>query len=212
MKLKKPIVIGIAGGTCSGKSSIASIVVEDFHDTNSVNIIKEDDYYKDQSHLDMEERIKTNYDHPLAFDFDLMEKHIKDLINGNPIEKPTYDYTVHNRSDKTEIVYPSDVLIIEGLFALYTKAIRDLEDIKIFVDTPADVRFIRRLQRDVEERARTVESITTQYLTTVKPMHDQFLEPTKQYADIIIPQGKSNKVAIDLLITKINSILNEKML
>ena len=212
MKLKRPIVIGIAGGTCSGKTSIASILIEEFRYTNSVNIIKEDDYYKDQSHMPMEERVKTNYDHPLAFDFDLMYQNIQQLIKGETVEKPTYDYTIHNRSAQTEIIKPSDVLIIEGLFALYTPEIRDLEDIKIFVDTPADVRFIRRLERDVSERARTVESITSQYLTTVKPMHDQFLEPTKQYADIIIPQGKENKVAIDLLKTKINSILNEKML
>lgn len=212
MTRTKPVVIGIAGGTCSGKSSIANILIEAFRYTKSINIIKEDDYYKDQSHLPMEERVKTNYDHPLAFDFDLMTEHIKKLINGESIEKPTYDYTVHNRSDKTEIVHPSDVLIIEGLFALYNKEIRDIEDIKIFVDTPADVRFIRRLKRDVAERARTVDNITEQYLTTVKPMHDQFLEPTKQYADIIIPQGKSNTVAIDLLKTKINSIFNEKMI
>ncbi|MBR5755825.1 MAG: uridine kinase, partial [Erysipelotrichaceae bacterium] len=165
-----------------------------------------------QSDLPMEERVKTNYDHPLAFDFDLMTQHINDLINRKTIEKPTYDYTVHNRSNKTEIVNPSDILIIEGLFALYNKDIRDLEDIKVFVDTPADERFIRRLKRDVKERARTVDSITTQYLTTVKPMHDQFIEPTKQYADVIIPQGKSNSVAIDLLKTKINSIIDEKML
>jgi len=211
MKLKKPIVIGIAGGTCSGKTSIASILIEEFRYTNSVNIIKEDDYYKDQSDMPMEERVKTNYDHPLAFDFDLMYKHIQQLIEGKQIEKPTYDYTIHNRSEKTEVIQPSDVLIIEGLFALYTPEIRDLEDIKIFVDTAADVRFIRRLKRDVSERARTVDSITSQYLNTVKPMHDQFLEPTKQYADIIIPQGKENKVAIDLLKTKINSIINEKM-
>ena len=212
MSSTKPVVIGIAGGTCSGKSSIANILIEEFKYTKSINIIKEDDYYTDQSDMPMEERVKTNYDHPLAFDFDLMTEHIKKLINGESIEKPTYDYTVHNRSDKTEIIHPSDVLIIEGLFALYNKEIRDLEDIKIFVDTPADVRFIRRLKRDVAERARTVENITEQYLTTVKPMHDQFLEPTKKYADIIIPQGKSNTVAIDLLKTKINSIFNEKML
>ena len=208
----KPVVIGIAGGTCSGKSSIAGILIDEFRYTNSINIIREDDYYKDQSHLSMEERAKTNYDHPLAFDFDLMIDHLNKLIAGETIEKPTYDYTVHNRSNVTEIVHPSDVLIIEGLFALYTREIRDLEDIKIFVDTPADIRFIRRLKRDVKERARTIESITDQYLTTVKPMHDQFLEPTKQFADIIIPQGKSNTVAIDLLKTKINSILNEKMI
>ena len=208
----KPVVNGIAGGTCSGKSSIAGILIDEFRYTNSINIIREDDYYKDQSHLPMEERAKTNYDHPLAFDFDLMIDHLNKLIAGETIEKPTYDYTVHNRSNVTEIVHPSDVLIIEGLFALYTREIRDLEDIKIFVDTPADIRFIRRLKRDVKERARTIESITDQYLTTVKPMHDQFLEPTKQFADIIIPQGKSNTVAIDLLKTKINSILNEKMI
>ncbi|MCR4855776.1 MAG: uridine kinase [Erysipelotrichaceae bacterium] len=208
MNSEKPIVIGIAGGTCSGKSSIASILIDEFRYTKSISIIREDDYYKDQSHLPMEERAKTNYDHPLAFDFDLMFEHLKKLINGETIEKPTYDYTVHNRSNITEIIHPSDVLIIEGLFALYTKEIRDLEDIKIFVDTPADIRFIRRLKRDVKERARTIDSITEQYLTTVKPMHDQFLEPTKQYADIIIPQGKSNTVAIDLLITKIRSILD----
>ena len=208
----KPVVIGIAGGTCSGKSSIAGILIDEFRYTNSINIIREDDYYKDQSHLPMEERAKTDYDHPLAFDFDLMIDHLNKLIAGETIEKPTYDYTVHNRSNVTEIVHPSDVLIIEGLFALYTREIRDLEDIKIFVDTPADIRFIRRLKRDVKERARTIESITDQYLTTVKPMHDQFLEPTKQFADIIIPQGKSNTVAIDLLKTKINSILNEKMI
>ena len=212
MLTHKPVVIGIAGGTCSGKSSIAGILIDEFRYTNSINIIREDDYYKDQSHLPMEERVKTNYDHPLAFDFDLMIDHLNKLIAGETIEKPTYDYTVHNRSNVTEIVHPSDVLIIEGLFALYTREIRDLEDIKIFVDTPADIRFIRRLKRDVKERARTIESITDQYLTTVKPMHDQFLEPTKQFADIIIPQGKSNTVAIDLLKTKINSILNEKMI
>jgi len=210
MSRNKPVVIGIAGGTCSGKSSIAGILIDEFRYTNSINIIREDDYYKDQSHLPMEERAKTNYDHPLAFDFDLMTDHIQRLIAGETIEKPTYDYTVHNRSDITEIVHPSDVIIIEGLFALYREEIRKLEDIKIFVDTPADIRFIRRLKRDVKERARTIESITEQYLNTVKPMHDQFLEPTKQYADIIIPQGKSNTVAIDLLKVKINSILNGK--
>ena len=204
---KRPLVIGIAGGTCSGKSSIAKILIKEFDNKKSVNIIREDDYYKDQSNLSMEERAKTNYDHPLAFDFDLMIVHLHKLINGESIEKPTYDYTVHNRSDVTEIVHPSDVLIIEGLFSLYTPEIRELEGIKIFVDTPADERFIRRLRRDVKERARTVESITEQYLTTVKPMHDQFIEPTKKYADIIIPQGKSNIVAIDLIKTKIHSIL-----
>ncbi|MDO4197402.1 MAG: uridine kinase [Erysipelotrichaceae bacterium] len=210
--MNKPLIIGIAGGSCSGKTSIANILCAYFETSNSINIIREDDYYKDQSSKSMEERTKTNYDHPHAFDFDLMAEHLRMLVNNQSIEKPTYDYTVHNRSDVTEIVNPTDVIIIEGLFALYTPEIRDMEDIKIFVDTPADVRFIRRLKRDVKERNRSVDSITTQYLETVKPMHDQFIEPSKQYAHIIIPEGKKNTVAIDLLITKINSILAEKML
>lgn len=212
MKLSKPVIIGIAGGSCSGKTSIADILCEEFSDTNSICIIREDDYYKDQTHKTMEERVKNNYDHPSAFDFDLMIEHIKQLIDGKTIEKPTYDYTVHNRSEVTEIVHPTDVIILEGLFALYNPEIRELEDIKVFVDTQADVRFIRRLKRDVRERNRTVENITEQYLTTVKPMHDQFIEPTKEHADLIIPRGKRNVVAVDILRTKINSIIGEKML
>ena len=212
MKLTKPIIIGIAGGSCSGKTSIADILRQNFSETNSVIIIREDDYYKDQSDLTMEERAKTNYDHPNAFDFDLMSENLNDLIHLKQICKPTYDYTVHNRSKVIEEVKPADVIILEGLFALYNPNIREIEDIKVFVDTPADVRFIRRLNRDVTERKRTVESITTQYLNTVKPMHDQFIEPTKQYADVIIPRGMTNTVGIDLLNTKIISILNEKML
>lgn len=212
MSLSKPILIGIAGGTASGKSSIAKILCDDFINTNSIRIIKEDDYYKDQTNLTMEERVKTNYDHPLAFDFDLMLTQLKDLLNGKSIEKPTYDYTVHNRSNITEIVEPSDVIILEGLFALYNPEIRAMEDIKVFVDTDADIRFIRRLKRDIVERNRTMDSVVQQYLTTVKPMHDQFIEPTKKYADVIIPEGKTNLVGIDLIRTKINSVLNEKML
>ena len=212
MKLSKPILIGIAGGTASGKTSIANVLRDSFKDTNSVIIIKEDDYYKDQSNLTYEERTKTNYDHPLAFDFDLMNEHLLSLLSGNKIEKPIYDYTVHNRSDKTEIIEPSDVIILEGLFSLYNPEIRHIEDIKIFVEADSDIRFIRRLNRDIVERKRTIDNITEQYLTTVKPMHDQFIEPTKKYADVIIPNGKENTVAIDLLITKINSVLDEKML
>ena len=208
MKLSKPILIGIAGGTASGKSSIANILKEDFDLTKSVSIIKEDDYYKDQSNLTYEERCKTNYDHPLAFDFDLMQAQIKQLLQGKAIEKPTYDYTVHNRSEKTEIVEPSDVIILEGLFALYNPEIRKMEDIKIFVDTDSDTRFIRRLKRDIKERQRTMDNVIEQYLSTVKPMHEEFIENTKKYADVIIPNGKTNTVGIDLIRTKINSILD----
>lgn len=212
MKLNKPILIAIAGGTASGKSSIAEILKDDFKNTNSVIIIREDDYYKDQSDISYEERCKTNYDHPLAFDFDLMTYQLKELLSGRKIEKPTYDYSIHNRSDVIEKVEPSDVIILEGLFALYNAEIRELEDIKIFVDTDADTRFIRRLKRDIVERNRTMENVMNQYLETVKPMHNQFIEPTKKYADVIIPNGKTNAVGIDLIRTKINSVLNEKML
>lgn len=210
--MKKPLLIGIAGGTASGKSSIAEIICDNFKDTKSVCIIKEDDFYKDQSHMPMSERVKTNYDHPLAFDHDLLYAFLNKLINGEEAEKPIYDFTVHNRSEQSEIVKPSDVIIFDGLFALYNQDIRELLDIKIFVDTPADVRFIRRLKRDTVERNRTMDNIVNQYLTTVKPMHDQFIEPSKQYADLIIPHGKENTVAIDILNTKINSIIKEKML
>ena len=212
MRLSKPILIGIAGGSASGKTSIANILKENFSLTNSINIIRMDDYYKDQSNLTLEERQNTNYDHPLAFDFDFMCTQIKQLLECKPIEKPTYDFTVHNRLDKTEIVNPSDVIILEGLFALYNPEIRELEDIKIFVDTDSDIRIIRRLKRDIAERNRTIESVISQYMSTVKPMHDQFIEPTKKYADVVLPNGKTNTVGIDLISTKINSVLNEKML
>lgn len=207
MLLKKPILIGIAGGSASGKTTIAQMLYEAFEKTNSVTIIREDDYYKDQSHMEFEERVKTNYDHPLAFDHDLMEKQLRDLMDNKTIEKPKYDFTVHNRSKETEIIEPREVIIIEGLFVLEEKSIRDLLDIKIYVDTPYDVRFIRRMKRDIVERKRELDNIVEQWLKTVRVMHEEFVEPSKKYANIIIPEGGSNNVAIDLLITKINSIL-----
>ncbi len=208
----KPVIIGIAGGTASGKTSIAQILYDTFEENQSVIIIREDDYYKEQPNTTYEERTKTNYDHPFAFDHDLLVEQLIQLMKGNAVLKPTYDFTIHNRSDKVEELKPADVIILEGLFVLENKKIRDLLDIKVFVDTPADERFIRRLQRDIKERARTMESVINQYLNTVKPMHDEFCEPSKKYADIIIPEGKSNTVAIDLLTVKINSILDTKML
>lgn len=208
MLLNKPVIIGIAGGSASGKTTIAQKIIDTFKDTNSIAIIKEDDYYKDQSNLSFEDRKKTNYDHPLAFDHELMRFQIQELIAGRIVEKPTYDYTVHNRSDKTEIVEPKDVIIIEGLFVLEEKEIRDLLDIKVFVDTPNDIRFIRRLVRDINERGRDINNIIDQWCATVRVMHDEFIEPSKKYADVIIPEGGGNSVGIDLLITKIDSILN----
>jgi len=207
--MMKPIIIGIAGGSASGKTSIARILKEHFIDTKSVYIVKMDDYYKDQSHLSLEERYEMNYDHPFAFDMDLLIEDIKSLKNGESIDKPVYDFIQHTRSDYREHVDPTDVLVLEGLMTLENEELRDLLDIRVFVDAPADVRFIRRLLRDVNKRGRSMDHVVEQYLTTVRIMHDQFVEPSKRYADIIIPEGAHNDVAIDLLTTKISSIINK---
>lgn len=209
--MTKPLIIGIAGGTASGKTSISRHIQEMYDDVTSVLIIRQDDYYRDQSHLTMEERIRTNYDHPSSIDTELLVKHIKDLCEGRTIEKPVYDFVEHTRSSVTETCSPCDVLILEGLFVLQDESVRNLLDIKVFVDTEADIRFIRRLLRDVQERGRSMESVVTQYTSTVRPMHESFVEPSKKYADIIIPEGGSNTVAIDLLITKISSIIHHTM-
>ena len=209
--MKKTMVIGIAGGSASGKTSISRQLKEIFEDSASVSIIRQDDYYKEQSDKTMEERIKTNYDHPFAFDNALLAQHIQALLNGEMIEKPTYDFVEHNRSALTETIYPCDVIVLEGLFILEDEALRELCDIKVFVDTDADVRLIRRLKRDVKKRGRTLDSVIEQYSTTVRVMHERFVEPSKRYADIIIPEGGHNLVAIDLLITKISSIIKKNM-
>ena len=206
--MKKPIIIGIAGGSASGKSSIANEIYEYFKHEHTIKIIRLDDYYKDQSHLTMEQRVKTNYDHPLAFDMDLLVKHLDLLKSNQSIEKPIYDFTVHNRSLQVEVIDTRDVFILEGLFVLNEAQIRERCDILIYVDTDADIRFIRRLKRDMQERGRSLESVCNQYLQTVRPMHEQFVEPSKKYAHIIIPEGSSNQVAVDLLITKISSIVS----
>lgn len=206
--MKKPIIIGIAGGSASGKSSIANEIYDYFKHDHTIKIIRLDDYYKDQSHLTMEQRVKTNYDHPLAFDMDLLVKHLELLKSNKSIEKPLYDFTTHNRSLQVEIINPRDVFILEGLFVLNEAQIRERCDILIYVDTDADIRFIRRLKRDIQERGRSLESVCNQYLETVRPMHEQFVEPSKKYAHIIIPEGSSNQVAVDLLITKISSIVS----
>lgn len=210
--MSKPTLIGIAGGSASGKSSVASILQKTFEENRSVTIIRQDDYYRDQSHLPFSERLKTNYDHPLAFDNDLLVEHINTLLRGEKIEKPTYDYVNHTRSAITEIVEPCDVLVLEGLFVLENEEIRNLLDMKLYIDTDADIRFIRRLKRDVAERGRTIDSVCEQYMNTVRVMHEAFIEPSKRYADVIIPEGSHNKVAMDLLLTKIRSIIdaNEK--
>lgn len=209
--MSKPIIIGIAGGSASGKTTIARTIMDQFEKEQSVQIIRQDEYYKDQSHLTMEERLKTNYDHPFAFDNDLLVQQVNALVAGKSIDTPTYDFVNHTRSSETNHVEPADVIILEGLFILESKELRDLLDIKIFVDTPADIRFIRRLTRDVKERGRTLDSVVNQYVDTVRVMHNSFIEPSKRYADVIIPEGGENKVAIDLLTTKISSIIHHTM-
>lgn len=209
--MRKTILIGIAGGSASGKTSISAQLKEHYEDTNSVVIIRQDDYYKDQSEKTMEERVKTNYDHPFAFDNELLVAQLNMLLNRHSICKPTYDFVHHTRSEIIEMIEPSDVVVIEGLFVLENEELRNLCDIKIFVDTDADIRFIRRLLRDVNERGRTLESVVEQYTSTVRDMHNLFIEPSKRYADVIIPEGGHNVVAIDLLITKISSIISENV-
>ncbi|MDF2607788.1 MAG: udk [Bacillales bacterium] len=205
----KPVVIGITGGSGSGKTTVTNEIFEQFKE-KSILIIEQDYYYKDQSHLPFEERLKTNYDHPLAFDTDLLIAHVKKLLNYEPIEKPVYDYTQHTRSDETISVDPKEVIILEGILVLEDERLRNLMDIKIFVDTDSDLRILRRLVRDINERERSLESVIDQYVNVVRPMHNQFIEPTKRYADVILPEGGQNHVAIDLMVTKIHMILQEK--
>lgn len=207
--MDKPVIIGIAGGSASGKTAVAYKIYEYFKGKHTIKIIKLDDYYKDQSHLTIEKRVLTNYDHPFAFDMELLVKHLDCLKAGQAIQKPIYNFELHNRAEEIETIYPRDVFILEGLFVLNESQIREYCDILVYVDTDADIRFIRRLQRDMKERGRSLDSICNQYLTTVRPMHEQFIETSKKYAHIIIPEGGSNTVAIDLLITKICSIVEE---
>ena len=207
--MTKPIVIGVAGGSGSGKTSVTKAIYEKFKG-HSIMILEQDYYYKDQSHLPFEERLKTNYDHPLAFDNDLLLEHINKLLNYESIDKPVYDYAMHTRSEEVIHVEPKDVIILEGILVLEDERLRDIMDIKLFVDTDADLRMIRRMMRDIKERGRSIDSVIEQYTSVVRPMHNQFIEPTKRYADVIIPEGGHNFVAIDLMVTKIQTILEQK--
>lgn len=205
-KHRRPVVIGVTGGSGSGKTTISNAIYNQLSG-QSLLILQQDSYYNDQSEMTMAERHAVNYDHPLAFDTDLMIKQIKQLLAYQPIEKPVYDYEQYTRSDKTIHQEPRDVIIVEGVLILDDQRLRDLMDIKVFVDTDDDIRIIRRIQRDIKERGRTLDSVIGQYLATVKPMYHQFVEPTKRYADLIVPEGGENEVAIDLLTTKVRSIL-----
>ncbi len=198
----KSLVIGIAGGTGSGKSTIVDKIRESIND--DVVIICHDYYYKANRHLSLEERAKQNYDHPNALDTEMMIEDIKALKAGKSVEMPVYDFVNHTRSDKTIAISPKKIMIVEGILIFENLELVDELDIKIFVDTDADVRIIRRIMRDVKERGRSLESVVEQYLTTVKPMHEKFVEPSKRKADIIIPEGGHNQVALSMLIDKIN--------
>ena len=204
----KPLIIAISGGSASGKSTVVSEIVEKLQSVD-ISVICHDDYYKDQSHLTMEERIKTNYDHPSSLDNELFVEHLHLLMEGKSIEKPIYDFVSHNRKKETVTIKPTKVIFIEGILVLEEKRIRDCADVKIFVKSDEDIRFIRRLKRDIEERGRTLEAVIHQYLLTVKPMFNKFVNPSSRYADIIIPNDFSHSVATDLLIEKIKSILKK---
>ncbi len=211
MTFKRPLVIGIAGGSGSGKTSVTKAIYDVFKE-KAVVVIEQDYYYKDQSHLKFEDRLATNYDHPLAFDNDLLIDHLHQLLNRQVIEKPVYDYEIHTRSPEKITIEPQDVIIVEGILVLEDERLRELMDIKLFVDTDSDLRIIRRILRDINERGRSIESVVEQYLSVVRPMHNQFIEPTKRYADIIIPEGGQNQVAIDLMVTKIKTILESDII
>lgn len=199
-------VVGVAGGTGSGKTTVARKLVDEFKD-QPVRLIPQDAYYKDLKGVSLEERAQVNYDHPLAFDNELLVRHLDDLIAGRPVEQPIYNYHTHSRSEDTITVEPATIVLVEGILVLEDQRLRQRMNIKVYVDTDADERFIRRLRRDLIERGRSIDSVIEQYLGSVRPMHLQFIEPTKRYADVIIPEGGANHVAIDLLASKIRTIL-----
>ncbi len=205
---KNIILIGIAGGTGSGKTTLADKVVDSFG-RDEVSILRHDNYYKRHDEMSYEDRSKLNYDHPDAFDTELLCEHIRELKKGNAIQMPVYDYTIHNRSDRTILVEPAPVIVLEGILIFAEPSLCELMDIRVFVDTDADVRILRRIVRDVRERGRSLDSVINQYLTTVKPMHEQFVEPSKRRADIIIPEGGENTVALEMLIQRVRKHLDE---
>lgn len=205
--MEQPVIIGVAGGSGSGKTTVARAILKRAG-TEQIALIEHDAYYRDLGDLPLAQRIIRNFDHPDALDNELLIAHLKELKAGQPIEIPIYDFTTHTRTGQTRRVNPNRVILVEGILILTDEALRQLMDVKIFVDTHADIRFIRRLQRDIAERDRTMESVIHQYLTTVRPMHEQFVEPTKRYADIIIPEGGFNEVAMDVIAGRIKTLLD----
>ncbi|WP_267202070.1 uridine kinase [Limosilactobacillus kribbianus] len=203
---RRPIIIGVTGGSGSGKTTVSKAIYNQLHG-QAIQIITQDTYYNDQSEMTMAERKAVNYDHPLAFDTDLLIEQLAALRNNQAVDMPVYDYKQYTRSKETVRVEPQDVIILEGILILDDERLRNLMDIKVYVDTDDDIRIIRRIKRDMAERGRSLDSVINQYLATVKPMYHQFVEPTKRYADIIVPEGGENHVAIDILTTKVRDIL-----
>ncbi len=207
--LPRQLIIGICGGTGSGKTTITERIISVLS-PESVLVLQQDHYYKDFPHLPLDERARQNFDHPDSFDAPLLIEHMRKLREGRAIDRPVYDFTNHARSTGTFRMNPSPAMIVEGILIFENKALRELMDIKIFVDTDADLRFIRRMNRDIRERGRTVEFVVEQYLSTVRPMHMEFVEPSKRFADVIIPEGGHNEVGIDLVIQKIRSLVVDR--
>lgn len=201
----RPIVFGVAGGTASGKTTVAKAVL-DAVGASDVAYLPHDAYYRDRSDLSLEERAKLNYDHPDLLESKLLVKHIKDLLRGVPVQVPVYDFTNYRRTDETVLVEPAPIILVDGILIFTKRKLRDLMDIKVYVDTDADVRFIRRLERDMMERGRSLESVVEQYMNTVRPMHLKFVEPSKRYADVIIPGGGHNRVAREMVVSRLNDL------
>lgn len=204
----RAFVIGVAGGTASGKTTVSRRIWEAVG-RERIAYLQHDNYYKDQSHLTPQDRALTNYDHPESLESSLMVRHLRELRAGRPVDIPVYDFSAHNRSKETLRVHPAKVVLVEGILIFAEPALLELMDMRIFVDTDADIRFIRRLRRDMVERGRSLDSVVTQYLATVRPMHMEFVEPSKRYADVIVPQGGDNRVAMEMIVSRIQALLNE---
>ena len=202
----KPVIIGVAGGTASGKTTVSDAILERVGRQHII-YLQHDSYYRDLSYLPLEERTKLNFDHPDALETELLVSHLRQLQAGEPVEVPIYDFATYRRGQETRRIEPRRVILLEGLLIFVDKELREMMDVKLYVDTDADLRFIRRLQRDIQERGRTMESVIHQYLTTVRPMHLEFVEPSKRYADIIIPSGGFNTTAIDVIVARVERML-----
>ncbi len=207
----EPIIIGVAGGSSSGKTTISEMILKRVGQ-NQIAYIQHDSYYRDRSHLPPEERGKSNFDHPDALETELLVEHLKALQRGKGVNVPLYDFTAYSRTNQTRWVEPKRVILVEGILIFAEKALRELMDIKIYVDADADLRFIRRLKRDITERGRTMQSVIDQYLSTVRPMHLEFVEPGKRYADVIIPEGGFNTVALDMVVARVERMINEEQI